>query len=94
MVEQADIWKWAEELQGLARRIGRHFSRRQAHERAIEYITALLSPVERKNAWQLAEVAGDHTPYGLQNLLGRAEWDVDRVRDELRGYVITHLGDW
>jgi SRSO17 transposase len=59
----------------------------------MEYLTALLSPVERKNAWQLAEIAGDHTPYGLQNLLGRAEWDVDRVRDELRGYVITHLGD-
>lgn len=92
-VEQADVWEWADGLQEVTRRIGRHFSRREALARAMEYLTALLSPVERKNAWQLAEITGDHTPYGLQNLLGRAEWDVDRVRDELRGYVIEHLGD-
>lgn len=91
-VAQADVWEWAEGLQELAHRIGRHFARREALERAMEYLRALLSPVERKNAWQLAEIAGDQTPYGLQNLLGRAEWDVDRVRDELRGYAIEHLG--
>ena len=29
----------------------------------------------------------------LQHLLGRANWDTDLVRDELRGYMIEHLGD-
>jgi SRSO17 transposase len=53
----------------------------------------LLSAVERKNGWQLAEVAGNATPYGLQHLLGRANWDADAVRDDLREYVLEHLGD-
>jgi SRSO17 transposase len=53
----------------------------------------LLSEAERKNSWQLAEVAGNATPYGIQHLLGRASWDADAVRDNLREYVIEHLAD-
>ena len=53
----------------------------------------LLSPAERKNSWQLAEVSGDATPYGLQHLLGRALWDADAVRDVLQRYVVEHLGE-
>jgi SRSO17 transposase len=52
----------------------------------------LLRPAERKNSWQLAEVRGEATPYGFQHLLGRADWEPDAVRDELRGYVRQHLG--
>jgi len=37
----------------------------------------------------LAEVNGDATPYGLQHLLGRARWDADAVRDDLRAYLVT-----
>ena len=50
---------------------------------------------ERKNAWQLAEVAwvGDATPYGIQHLLGRASWQADDLRDALCAYVVAHLGD-
>lgn len=29
----------------------------------------------------------------MQHLLGRAVWDTDGVRDDLRDYVIDHLGD-
>ena len=39
----------------------------------------------------MAEVAGNATPYGLQHLLGRANWDADAVRDDLREYVLEHL---
>ena len=92
-VKQEDVREWAQGLDEVAARISPHFSRREARERALEYLRALLSPAERKNSWQLAEIAGDSTPYGLQNLLGRAEWDQDSVRDELREYVIEHLGD-
>jgi len=49
--------------------------------------------VERKNGWQLAEAAGDATPDATQHLLGRADWDADAVRDDLRAYVVEHLGD-
>jgi SRSO17 transposase len=53
----------------------------------------LLSPAERQNGWQLAEVNGDDTPDGLQHLLGRAVWDAEAVRDDLCTYVIEHVGD-
>jgi SRSO17 transposase len=53
----------------------------------------LLSPVERKNGWQLAEEAGDQTPYATQHLLGRAVWSADEVRDDLQTYVVKHLGN-
>lgn len=29
----------------------------------------------------------------MQHLLGRARWDHDAVRDDLRDYVVEHLGD-
>src|SRR5215813_1478014 len=52
-----------------------------------------MSPVERKNGWQLAEEAGDEPPYATQHLLGRAVWSADEVRNDLRDYVVKHLGD-
>jgi SRSO17 transposase len=70
-----------------------HFARREARHHAWASIRGLLSPVERKNGWQLAEVNGDATPYGLQHLLGRARWDADAVRDALRAYLVKSIGD-
>ena len=29
----------------------------------------------------------------MQRLLRRADWDVDGVRDDVRDYVVEHLGD-
>jgi SRSO17 transposase len=56
-------------------------------------VEGLLSPVERKNGWQLAEHAGEARPYGMQRLLAGAKWDADAVRDDLRAYVVEQLGD-
>jgi SRSO17 transposase len=84
---------WTLELTDVERRIGARFSRWDARRRAGAYLRGLLSPAERKNGWQLAEVNGDDTPYGLQHLLGRAVWDAEAVRDDLCTYVIEHLGD-
>jgi SRSO17 transposase len=53
----------------------------------------LLSPIERKNSWQLAELIGDSTPYGLQQFLYRSPWDPDAVQEDLRSYVVKYLGD-
>jgi SRSO17 transposase len=83
---------WLLELTDVERRIGARFPRWDARRRAGAYLRGLLSSVERKNGWQLAEVNGDDTPYGVQHLLGRARWDADAVRDDLRGYVMEHLG--
>src|SRR3954469_14683322 len=61
--------------------------------RALAYLRGLLAPLGRKNGWQLAEAAGDRTPDGMQDLLGRMRWDADAVRDDLRAYVVEHFGD-
>jgi SRSO17 transposase len=58
----------------------------------MAYVRGLLSSVERKNSWQLAELSGDATPYGFQYLLGRADWEADAVCDELCHYLVQHLG--
>src|SRR5262249_24573217 len=90
-VEQAQ--QWADELHEIAELISERFSRAEARERAVTYLRGVLSPVERKNGWQLAEEAGDETPYATQHLLGRAVWNADEVRNDLRDYVVKHLGD-
>ena len=89
----AAVHGWAADLGALVDRIGRHFARAEPRRRALAYLQGLLSPVERKNGWQLAEAAGEASPYAVQHLLGRAVWDADAVRDELRAYVAEHLGD-
>jgi SRSO17 transposase len=57
------------------------------------YLCGLLGAAERKNGWQLAEAAGEATPYGMQRLLTGSGWDADAARDDLRAYVVGHLGD-
>lgn len=88
---QADAW--AEELEAMFALIQQRFPRDEPRQHALAYLKGLLSPVERKNGWQLAEAAGDSTPYAIQHLLGRAQWSADEVRDDLQQYVIEHLGD-
>lgn len=74
--------RWSAELQEVATRIGSRFSRSEPRDRALAYVPGLLSVVELKSGWQLAEQAGDPAPYGVQHFLGRAGWDADQVRDD------------
>ena len=53
----------------------------------------MVSGLDRKNCWTIAEHRGQATPDGLQHLLSRAKWDADAVRDDLRDYVIDAFGD-
>ena len=84
---------WAEDLEQLLARLGPRFGRVEVRRRAGAYLRGLLAPVERKNGWQLAEAAGDARPDGMQDFLARMRWDADAVRDDLRSYVVEHLGD-
>jgi len=91
--DRATVLGWAAALGALAERIGRHFARAEPRRWALSYLQGLLSPVERKNGWQLAEAAGEASPAAVQHLLGRAVWNADAVRDDLRAYVVECLGD-
>jgi SRSO17 transposase len=89
----AQVERWAAELEALAERIAPRFRRVEARRRVGAFLRGLLSAAERKNGWQLAEQAGEASPDGMQRLLYQARWDADAVRDDLRGYVVEHLGD-
>jgi SRSO17 transposase len=81
------------ELERVHERIGRRFARAEPRARVREYVSGLVAGLERKNGWTLAERAGEVSPDGMQRLLRRADWDVEGVRDDVRDYVIEHLGD-
>ncbi|GAA1579118.1 hypothetical protein GCM10009678_72180 [Actinomadura kijaniata] len=68
------------------------FSRVEMPQRFRGLLQGLLAELPHKNCWTITEHAGDANPYGMQYLLGRALWDTDQVRDDLRGYVVEHLG--
>lgn len=69
------------------------FARVETRRRVRGFLLGLLADLPRKNCWTIAEHAGDADPHGMQHLLGRARWDTDGVRDDLRDYVTTELGD-
>jgi len=84
---------WTSLFNDVCERLGPSFARSETRERVQAYLQGLLSPVERKNGWQLAEEAGETTPYGMQYLLNRAVWDSDKVRDQLQAYVREMIAD-
>ncbi len=92
-LDAAEIRGWAVGLSALHQRIAKHFVRAEPRRLASDYLRALISPIERKNGWQIAEHLGASTPDGVQRLLATAHWDADQVRDDLQSYVVEHLGD-
>jgi len=70
----AEVARWADGIEQVHECIAGRFRRSEPRRRALAYLRGLLSPVERKNGWQLAESAGDATPDGvpggLQSRLG------------------------
>ena len=84
---------WAAELDTVALKLAPRFERAEPRQRVLRYLTGLLSTAERKNGWQLAELAGETTPDGIQRLLSSAHWEADAVRDDLVAYVLEQLAD-
>jgi SRSO17 transposase len=89
----AQVQGWAAEFDRLCEQIAPRFARPEVRRRVVGFLRGLLGDVQRKNGWQLAEHAGEMTPDGMQRLLTTARWDPDELRDEVRGYVVEHLGD-
>ena len=77
----------------LHERIAHRFGRAEVRARVRRYLAGLLGRVERKNGWQLAEAIGEVGPQGVQRLLTGTAWDAEAVRDDLRAYVLEHLGE-
>ena len=91
--EVAEVARWAEGIERVHECIAGRFRRPEPRRRVLDYLRGLLSPVERKNGWQLAEQAGDATPDGVQRLLSTYVWDAGLVQGDLAGYVLEHMAD-
>ena len=89
--ELAEVARWAEGIEQVHSCIAGRFRRPEPRRRVLDYLRGLVSSVERKNGWQLAEQAGDATPDGVQRLLYNYRWDADLVRDDTKSYVVEHL---
>ncbi|HEU5006255.1 MAG TPA: transposase, partial [Jatrophihabitantaceae bacterium] len=73
--------------------IAGRFSRVEPRRQARAFLLGLLSDVDTRSCWQLAEQAGDRSPHRMQRLLGEAVWDADAARDDVRRYTVDELGE-
>lgn len=92
-VHSVDPDRWQTEFSVVLDRIAPRFTRYEPLRHAGALLAGMVSGLDRKNCWTIAEHRGAATPDGLQHLLARASWDADEVRDDLRDYVIDAFGD-
>src|SRR5260370_38819303 len=86
-----DLRMWADRLEEVQKRLAPYFERAEPRQQAMAYIRGLLSTTERKNGWQLAEVAGEETPGGGESLLAHAKRGAQHVREPPRAEILMHL---
>ena len=84
--------KWERDFTSWKERISGVFGRRELKESAGYFLDGLLSGIERKTGWLMAEQAGLERPWRMQALLGRSRWEADALRDDVRRYVVEALG--
>jgi SRSO17 transposase len=94
-MERADLAPWAEAFAAFCARFDDLFVRSESRQQMPKYLCGLVAPLERKTAWQLAELAQaqDTTPERMQRLLYRVPWDAEAARDRLEQVVIERFGD-
>jgi len=90
---EVDPARWQEGFDELMGRVAVRFARVDLRRRARAFVGGLLADLPRKNCWTIAEHAGNLSPDGMQHLLGRAVWDEDALRDDVRAWLVEHLGD-
>lgn len=87
------VSNWQDELARLKAIISPSFKRSEQRVTAGAFIDGLLSGVERKTGWMLAEEAGLDRPYRVQSLLGRSSWSAEALCAHIRNYALEALGD-
>ncbi|WP_141725474.1 IS701 family transposase [Micromonospora pallida] len=79
-------------MAGVCASFAGRFGRVEPRRTAAAFVAGLLSDIEVKTCWQLAEQAGHARPDAMQRLLYRAVWDADAVRDDLRQVIVGRFG--
>ncbi|WP_323373674.1 IS701 family transposase [Plantactinospora alkalitolerans] len=80
MCHSVDPTGWRVILDEAVTRVADRFVRAELRRTAGQFVEGLLSGVERKTCWSLAERAGHDDPQAMQRLLRTAVWDADAVR--------------
>src|SRR5664279_2207017 len=88
-----DPVRWQKAFGAVLDRIELRFSRYEPLRHAADLMLGMLSGLDRKNCWTIAEHRGERSLVGLQHLLSRAKWDADGVGDDLRDYVRDAFAD-
>lgn len=83
---------WESRLRELTGRMGHLFARPEPREVFADLVDGLLSDLEKKNCWTLAQRAGHSHPGRMQSFLCRGAWSADALEAEVRDYVVEHLG--
>ena len=65
------LLEWERELGAWKARLDPVFGRRELRETGRAFLDGLLSGIERKTGWMMAEQAGLARPWRMQALLGR-----------------------
>jgi SRSO17 transposase len=86
-----DVWESG--LEGVLTRLRSLFYRTESKNHAEQYFRGLLSPLERKNGWTIAEYAGELEPKALQRFVNLSPWDADALLDLNREYAMEYLAD-
>lgn len=92
-VSPADLAVWDREFAALGERITPLFYRPESQGHALQYLRGLLSPLQRKNGWTMAEFAGEREPKALQRFLNLTPWNADLMRDLVRDYAMERFSD-
>ncbi len=92
-VSREDVGRWESELASLLARVRPFFYRAESKKHAEQYVRGLLSPLERKNGWTIAEHGGELDPTALQRFLNLSPWDADALLECNREYAMEHLAD-
>lgn len=88
-----DVEAWSRGFSDFLAMFAHRFPRVESRRQAASYLRGLLSELERKNGWTLAEMSGENGPERLQRLLNFYVWDTDGLRDDIRTMVAESIGD-
>jgi SRSO17 transposase len=67
------------------------FARRETRLTCKDMVHGLLSELEDRNCWTLAEAAGHACPYRMQHLLSRARCDDPAMLDDASDWTVEQL---
>lgn len=87
-----DVATWDNEFQEFCQPFMKACGRNEGHKEARSSLQGLLSPMERKTSWQIAEVNGKTDPQSTQRLLRKSVVDVDDANKPRWSNAREHFG--